>query len=208
MEGRNDTKYHFLKLAEKKNEGVFVKYDCKRQIIGERIEAARKIRKMTQVQLADALSRIIGQSVSERTIGDIERGKRSVSAEVVCAISEALVIPPGNLLNAETGVDTDDVTVADAFHALPEDQREILHYGYSGEWDGDHNAWTYWAGMYADMPAEGREDAAYYVLWLWRKCRDEGKLHGLPINDQYVEEEWDKIYKKKTKKRNPKHDQF
>ena len=75
-----------------------------------------------------------------------------------------------------------------------------MHYGYSGEWDGDHNAWTYWAGMYADMPADVREDAAYYVLWLWRKCRDEGRLHGLPIDDQYVEREWEKIYKKKMRK--------
>lgn len=177
-----------------------MRYDSKRKIIGERIEAARKIRRMTQAQLAEALSDIIGQSVSERTIGDIERGKRSVSAEVVCAISEALVIPPGNLLNTENGEGMNDVTVQEAFHALPKDQREILHYGYSGEWDGDHNAWTYWAGMYADMPADIREDAAYYVLWLWRKCREEGKLHGLPIDDQYVEREWEKIYKKKVGK--------
>ena len=177
-----------------------MRYDSKRKLIGGRIETARKIRKMTQAQLAEALSEIIGQSVSERTIGDVERGNRSVSAEVVCAISEALVIPPGNLLNTDTGADADDVTVADAFHALPEDQREILHYGYSGEWDGDHNAWTYWAGMYADMPADVREDAAYYVLWLWRKCREEGRLHGLPIDDRYVEREWEKIYKKKTNK--------
>ena len=171
-----------------------------RRKIGNRIEAARKVRKMTQAQLAEALSEIIGQPVSERTIGDIERGKRSVSAECICAISEALVVPVCNLLNTESGKDADDVTVADAFHALPEDQREILHYGYSGEWDGDHNAWTYWAGMYADMPVDVREDAAYYVLWLWRKCRDEGKLHGLPIDDQYVEREWEKIYKKKAEK--------
>lgn len=171
-----------------------------RKRIGGRIESARKVRRMTQAQLAEELTEIIGQPVSERTIGEMERGKRSVSAECICALSEALVVPVCNLLNIESGKDADDVTVADAFRALPEDQREILHYGYSGEWDGDHNAWTYWAGMYADMPADVREDAAYYVLWLWRRCREEGKLHGLPIDDQYVEREWEKIYKKKTEK--------
>ena len=171
-----------------------------RKKIGNHIESARKVRKMTQAQLAEELTKIIGQPVSERTIGEMERGKRSVSAECICALSEALVVPVCNLLNTESEKEPDDVTVADAFHALPEDQREILHYGYSGEWDGDHNAWTYWAGMYADMPADVREDAAYYVLWLWRKCREEGRLHGLPIDDQYVEREWEKIYKKKAEK--------
>ena len=172
----------------------------RRKEIGNRIKIARKVRRMTQAQLAEELTKIIGQPVSERTIGEMERGKRSVSAECICALSEALVVPVGNLLSTEGGKEMDDVTVQEAFHALPEDQREILHYGYSGEWDGDHSAWTYWAGMYADMPVDVREDAAYYVLWLWRKCREEGKLHGLPIDDQYVEREWGKIYKKKAEK--------
>ena len=48
------------------------------------------------------------------------------------------------------------------------------------------------------MPTDEREKDTYYVLWLWRKRREEGKLHGLPIDDQYVEREWEKIYKKKT----------
>ena len=172
----------------------------RRKRSGGRIESARNVRRMTQSQLAEVLTKIIGQSVSERTIGEMERGKRSVSAECICALSEALVVPVCNLLSTENEKDPDDVTVADAFHALPEDQREILHYGYSGEWDGDHNAWTYWAGMYADMPADVREDAAYYVLWLWRKCREEGKLHGLLIDDQYVVKLCYMIYKKKTGK--------
>ena len=111
-----------------------------RRKIGNRIEAARKIRKMTQAQLAEELTRIIGQPVSERTVGEMERGKRSVSAECICALSEALVVPVCNLLSTENEKDPDDVTVAGAFRVLPEDQREILHYGYSGEWDGDHNA--------------------------------------------------------------------
>ena len=58
-----------------------------RRKIGNRIEATRKIRKMTQAQLAEELTKIIGQSVSERTIGEMERGKRSVSAECICALS-------------------------------------------------------------------------------------------------------------------------
>ena len=132
-----------MKVKRKKTEGVFVKNVEMRRKIGNRIEAARKIRKMTQAQLAERLSKIIGQPVSERTVGEMERGKRSVSAECICAISEALVVPVCNLLTTGSEKDADDVTVADAFHALPEDQREILHYGYSGEWDGDHNVWTY-----------------------------------------------------------------
>ena len=81
---------------------------------------------MTQAQLAEELTKIIGQPVSERTIGEMERGKRSVSAECICALSEALVVPVCNLLNTESGKDADDVTVADAFRALPEDQREEM----------------------------------------------------------------------------------
>ena len=73
-----------------------------RKRIGGRIESARKVRRMTQAQLAEELTRIIGQPVSERTIGEMERGKRSVSAECICALSEALVVPTGNLLNAES----------------------------------------------------------------------------------------------------------
>ena len=92
-----------------------------RRKIGNRIEATRKIRKMTQAQLAEELTKIIGQPVSERTIGEMERGKRPISAECICALSKALVVPVCNLLNTESGKDADDVTVADAFHALPED---------------------------------------------------------------------------------------
>ena len=97
-----------------------------RRKIGNRIEAARKIRKMTQAQLAERLSKIIGQPVSERTIGEMERGKRSISAECICALSEALVVPVCNLLNTESGKDADDAPCAAAgflFHS----EQVLLH---------------------------------------------------------------------------------
>ena len=89
-----------------------------RKRIGGRIESARKVRRMTQAQLAEELTKIIGQPVSERTIGEMERGKRPISAECICALSKTLVVPVCNLLSAENEKDPDDVTVADAFQMV------------------------------------------------------------------------------------------
>ena len=60
-----------MKIERKITEGVFVKNVEMRRKIGNRIETARKIRKITQAQLAERLAKIIGQPVSERTVGEM-----------------------------------------------------------------------------------------------------------------------------------------
>ncbi len=64
------------------------------QDMGERIRQARRLKRMTQSELAQA----IGMSTS--FVGHVERGNRVASIDTLVSICNALEVAPGKLLAA------------------------------------------------------------------------------------------------------------
>jgi transcriptional regulator with XRE-family HTH domain len=75
------------------------KYEEAKQLFGERVQALRKERRITQEQLAERLSK------SVEHISYIERGERAPSFETILDIAEALEVSVPYLMNVTSQVD-------------------------------------------------------------------------------------------------------
>lgn len=164
--------------------------------IGQNIMKIRKLRGMTQADLAAKLSILYGEPVLPATISRWEHGTRTIPAEAVWHISVALGTSAQAFYDYKTT--DDDKKLLLEYAAMPERSKEILRHVVTS-WQGDRHALIHWIAMYTSVQKNCRADlvgpSIHHYHELCRKgCIDK---NAPPPDIDYIEKACDSLMAKR-----------
>lgn len=90
-----------------------------------RVRAARESLGMSQAELAQATSEVLGRTIYASAMARIESGDRSVKLDEAVALSRALEVGLPDLLPSDTELDAKRAALAEARSRLEQAQREV-----------------------------------------------------------------------------------
>ena len=165
--------------------------------LGHNIVIHRHKHAMTQQELADKVSGILGYTVSVKQIGQYERGTRDATEPVLLALAEALHCSMATLFfgNVIEPADSIDRRLFREIMLLPKDAKDILLYGFT-RWPGDSLALVYAVGAYMIVArSQDRADIAGMCLHVCQRAMAEGLTQpDAPVFEtRYVDEAWLRI---------------
>lgn len=143
--------------------------------VGANIRRIRVLRGMTQRQLADALAALGDEPVTVATVSMWEAGARAVSAVHLCGLADALQVMVQDFIDGQDAHYHDQIRAVAAAAHLSSHERAILRW-LCLDWPGDVHGLIEWIGVYGTLAPADRADAAEYLLSVYRRARDAGRL--------------------------------
>lgn len=152
--------------------------------IGHNIADMRRTRGMSQQDLSDRCSEVLGLPVSVYRISRWERGLARLPVECLCVIATALECTTDRLCNFLPVEAINDVgAISDALARLSPEERSIVHYVFA-EWKGPVSVLMHFMGLYTSLPDSYRVDTAGMLLQRYCEAQKAGKLvAGAPTSD-------------------------
>lgn len=135
---------------------------------GANLRSVRRIRKMTQQQLADELQRY-SVNVSVSTVSAWERGTRAATVEQLYATLRVLDAAPELLLGSHS-------LINESSEFWTKRKRDIVRYA-AYEWEGDKRELWELVALYMCLPKEQRSDVAYWAAMSIKIAEDAGTLN-------------------------------
>lgn len=157
--------------------------------IGKNIAEIRRIKGLTQAQLAEAVG------VSPQTVGAWERGDRRIYADQVQAVAAALSCSPTSVYGQRTdmtdGAEAMRQRFLDEVASLQAADKLILNHALT-KWRGDKHALLQFIGLYMALPPEYRQHIALEGLLQHGIAADAGRIDAKapPFDVAYIEKRW------------------
>ena len=175
-----------------------------RESIGKNIRELRHIRGYTLAFVANAMSTLSKEDISEDMIGAWERGTRNINAVQLHYLAMVLSCSV-NVLYGYPIIESENQTEMHRrlFHELnllSKEEIEILHYAVT-HWSGNPHALIQFAGLYMSLPKEYRLDISGMGIHQYEKAVEEGVLdkNAPPVDLEHIIEAWNNLVSKKRK---------
>lgn len=146
----------------------------------------RRIKGLTQAELAAKLTIASGEEVTPLTISRWERGERVIPAYMLGYAAVVMGVSVQAFFDMHTTMS--DKRLLIEYAALPEREKEILRYIASG-WNGDTHALAHWVAMYTSVQRSERADIAGLAIHQYKEVMKRDKIDkGAPAPDmEYLE---------------------
>lgn len=169
-----------------------------RNAIGKNIRTIRKMRGMTDRQLADAFTEKSELCITANAVSSWERGERSISAEELYFLSEALAVPVNDLTAIGKRSEENLKDFIDTVTALPDEELRTLLYAAT-VWNGDNHAIIKYIAMYMSLNDADRAELFGMGMIIYEKALENGTLRkGTPkVDVEYIEHSWRRLIKRK-----------
>lgn len=161
------------------------------QVIADRLKAYRRVRGMSQIEVAMKYADLTGKTISQTQISTWENGSRRIYADQLHTLAKIYNCTPYDLMD-------DKKHSVDRLHShievLPSRHKETMQYA-AVNWPGDTMALIENLRVYMQMPPEYRRRCIEYELYEYEQARIRGELYReAPDPDvEYIRERCDRI---------------
>lgn len=154
--------------------------------ISANLHQLRKLRGITQEELAAQLTILSGETVTAVTVSRWENSRRDIPAYMLGYAAQILHTSAQAFYDAHTT--PDDKRLLLEYAALPEREKAILRHVVSG-WEGDTHALVHWLAMYIGVDRAHRADIAGLAIQQYKDIAKAGNaVKGAPAPDmEYLE---------------------
>lgn len=166
------------------------------KVISANLHQLRKLRGVTQAELAAQLTILSGETVTPVTVSRWESGRRHVPAHMIGYTAKALHTSAQAFFDGRTT--PDDKRLLLEYAAMPERDKDILRFLAAG-WRGDLHALVHWIAMYIGISRNKRADIVGPTIHAYNAMRAAGEIdRNAPAPDMdYLERACDNLMTKK-----------
>lgn len=145
------------------------------KIIGSNIGIQRRRQHMSQRELADQLSAITDQLISDYMVGSWERGTVQIPAAILPPICQVLRCSSYVLYPRSSTMSERDLHLMASLQNLSGREKHILDF-LTHDWCGDSHALWEFGLLYAVLPESLRQDIAEFGIHTYKDARSSGDV--------------------------------